>query len=107
MSWGLSKAGERGGGKAIALPVLFLAVLAGYAGYRAPQVPQDRDPGSFRISVDVALVVLHATVTDRQGGLVSDLAEPDFQVYEDGVSQRIRLFRNEDVPVTAGLVVQP
>jgi VWFA-related protein len=37
--------------------------------------------------------------------LVSDLAEPDFEVYEDGVSQRIRLFRNEDVPVTVGLVV--
>ena len=105
MSWGLSKAGERGGGKAIALPVLFLVVLAGHAGYRAPQVPQDRDSGSFQISVDVALVVLHATVTDRQGGLVSDLAEPDFEVYENGVSQSIRLFKNEDVPVTVGLVI--
>src|SRR5271157_4890840 len=105
MSGGLSKAGERGGGKAIALPVLLLVVLAGYAGYRAPQQQRDRDPGSFRISVDVSLVVLHATVTDRQGGLVSDLAEPDFEVHEDGVPQRIRLFKNEDVPVTVGLVV--
>src|SRR5271157_5610774 len=105
MSGGLSKAGERGGGKAIALPVLLLVVLAGYAGYRAPQQQRDRDPGSFRISVDVSLVVLHATVTDRQGGLVSDLAEPDFEVHEDGVPQRIRLFSNEDIPVTVGLVV--
>jgi VWFA-related protein len=105
MSWGLSKAGERGGGKAIALPVLFLVVLAGHAGYRAPQQQQDSDPESFRISVDVSLVVLHATVTDRQGGLVTDLSEPDFEVHEDGVPQRIRLFKNEDVPVTVGLVV--
>jgi VWFA-related protein len=55
--------------------------------------------------VDVSLVVMHATVTDRQGGFVSDLAGPNFEVYEDGVPQSIRLFKNEDVPVTVGLVV--
>jgi VWFA-related protein len=55
--------------------------------------------------VDVALVVLHATVSDRQGGFVSDLDERNFVVYEDGVPQRIRLFGNEDIPVTVGLVV--
>ncbi len=55
--------------------------------------------------MDVDLVVLHATVSDRQGGFVSDLSEKDFVVYEDGVPQHIRLFTNEDIPVTAGLVV--
>jgi VWFA-related protein len=55
--------------------------------------------------VDVDLVVLHATVSDRQGGFVSDLGERNFEVYEDGVPQPIRLFQNEDVPVTVGLVV--
>jgi VWFA-related protein len=44
-------------------------------------------------------------VSDRQGGFVSDLGERDFEVYEDGVPQSIRLFSNEDVPVTVGLVV--
>jgi VWFA-related protein len=44
-------------------------------------------------------------VTDRQGGFVSDVGEQGFEVYEDGVRQRIRLFKNEDVPVTVGLVV--
>lgn len=101
----LSRAGERGVAKAIALPVLLLVVLAGYAGPQAPPAGQDRASGSFRISVDVALVVLHATVTDRQGGFVSNLGEQDFEVYENGVPQRIRLFRNEDIPVTVGLVV--
>ncbi len=91
--------------KATALPAFFLVVLAGYAGYRAPPAPQDRDSGSFRIAVDVDLVVLHATVCDRHGGFVSDLGEKDFEVDEDGVPQSIRLFRNEDVPVTAGLIV--
>ena len=32
-------------------------------------------------------------------------AQQDFQVYENGVLQQIKLFKHEDVPVTAGLVV--
>ena len=91
--------------KAVALPAFFLVVLAGYPGYPAPPAPQDRNPESLRISVNVDLVVLHATVSDRRGGFVSDLGERDFEVYEDGVPQPIRLFRNEDVPVTVGLIV--
>jgi len=78
-----------------ALPILFLFALLGHA---APQA-------SFRISVDVDLVVLHATVTDREGGFVSDLGQQSFEVYEDGAPQQIRLFKSEDVPVTVGLVV--
>jgi VWFA-related protein len=55
--------------------------------------------------VDVDLVVLHVTVADRQGGFVSDLGKHNFVVYEDGRPQPIKLFRNEDIPVTVGLVV--
>ncbi len=105
MRMGRSRAGERGVAKAIALPVLLLIVLAGYAEYQSPPASQEQDSESFRISVDVALMVLHATVSDRKGGFVSNLGEPDFVVYEDGVPQRIRLFQNEDTPVTVGLVV--
>jgi len=105
MRKGLWRAGERGVAKAIALPALLLIVLAGYAVHQPPPASQDQDSESFKISVDVAWVVLHATVSDRKGGFVSDLGEPDFVVYEDGVPQRIRLFRNEDTPVTVGLVV--
>jgi len=86
--------------------VLLLFGLAGYAGRQAtPATGQDRDPASFRISVDVALVVLPATVSDREGGFVPNLGARDFEIYENGVPQRIQLFRNEDVPVTVGLVV--
>jgi Ca-activated chloride channel homolog len=55
--------------------------------------------------VDVALVVLRATVSDPHGGFVSGLGKQDFEVYEDGRRQSIRIFRNEDVPVTVGLIV--
>ena len=91
-----SRRGERGVAKAVALLLFLLMVIL--VGYGAQQP-------AFRISVDVDLVVLHATVTDRQGGFVSDLTEKGFEVYEDGVPQRIRLFKNEDIPVTVGLVI--
>ena len=50
-------------------------------------------------------MVLPATVTDRQGSLITDLGEQDFQVYENGVAQHIQLFKNEDIPVAVGLVI--
>jgi VWFA-related protein len=75
------------------------------AGQQPSAAAPERDPEPFRISMDVALVVLHATVIDRQGGFVSDLTQQDFEVLEDGKPQQIRVFTNEDVPVTVGLVV--
>jgi len=80
-------------------------VLVSYAGNQAQPAGQGPDAGSFRISVDVAPVVLHGTATDRQSSLVANLGEQDFEVYENGVPQQIRLFVNEDVPVTVGLVI--
>jgi VWFA-related protein len=81
---------------AATLPLL---LLAGFAGGVQPQDP------AFRISVDVDLVVLQATVRDGNGQFASELREQDFAVYEDGVRQSIRLFRHEDIPVTVGLVI--
>ncbi|MDR3719318.1 MAG: VWA domain-containing protein [Bryobacteraceae bacterium] len=92
-------------GNVNALPLFFVIVMAAYASQQPPLAAPDRDPEPFRISMDVALVVLHATVIDRQGGFVSDLNRQDFEVFEDGKPQEIRVFTNEDVPVTAGLVV--
>jgi VWFA-related protein len=58
-----------------------------------------------QISVNVDLVVLNPVVRERNGQFASDLREPDFAVYEDGVRQSIKIFHHEDVPVTVGLVV--
>ena len=57
------------------------------------------------ISVDVNLVVLHATVRDRKGNFVSGLGKGDFHVWEDGRLQTIELFKHEDMPVSLGLIV--
>jgi VWFA-related protein len=53
----------------------------------------------------VNLVVLPVVVRDRQSHFVSGLEASNFQVREDGHPQTITLFRNEDIPVTVGLVV--
>lgn len=65
----------------------------------------EQAPQQYRLSVDVDLVVLNATVRDRTGQFVGDLREGNFEVYQDGVRESIRLFRHEDVPVTVGLVI--
>ena len=57
------------------------------------------------ISREVDLVVLPVIVKDRNGRFVSGLTAKYFQVYEDGKLQEIALFRQEDIPVTVGLVV--
>ena len=59
----------------------------------------------FSIHKDVDLVVLPVTVTDRNGQFVSGLDQGNFHAYEDGKPQEITLFRHEDIPVAAGLVV--
>jgi Ca-activated chloride channel homolog len=90
----------------VSLGVVWLAFVATAlptpAGQQAVPSANDEVP---RISVDVDLVELHATVTDRHGHLVTDLTQDNFQVYENGLPQQIRVFRHEDVPVAAGLVI--
>lgn len=85
----------------IILATFFVVALAGRAEPQSESTAAD----SLRISVDVNLVVLQATVRDRGGHLVSDLRQRDFEVYEDGARQTISLFQHEDVPVTVGLVI--
>jgi Ca-activated chloride channel family protein len=54
---------------------------------------------------DTRLVVLHASVVDRNGKLLTNLPRSAFRVYEDNVEQQIKIFRREDVPVSMGLVI--
>lgn len=62
-------------------------------------------PQSPVITREVRLVVLPVTVRDRAGRFVSGLKASNFRVFEDGQIQQITLFRDQDVPVTVGLVV--
>jgi VWFA-related protein len=54
---------------------------------------------------ETRLVVVHATVKNARGELVTDLDRAAFTVYENGRRQPITLFRRDDVPVSLGLVI--
>jgi len=78
----------------------WLLVLAGLAG---PLAAQDPPPTVFRS--DSRLVVLHATVLDADGRLVTNLPQSAFHVLENGVEQEVKVFRREDAAVSIGLVI--
>jgi len=59
----------------------------------------------FTLRVQSEEVNLPATVVDRKQHLVTTLAQADFVVYEDGQPQKITLFRQEDVPVSIGILI--
>jgi VWFA-related protein len=63
------------------------------------------DQGPAVFSSDSRLVVLHATVVDKSGKLVTNLPQSAFQVYEDGKLQPVKVFKREDVPVSMGIIV--
>jgi len=88
----------------LGIAAILLTMPGFHAGSQTAPADKQQDP-AYRLSVDVNLVVLHATVRDRQGEFAADLREQDFEVYEGGVPQHIRLFQHEDIPVTVGLVV--
>jgi VWFA-related protein len=74
------------------LAALLLLPAAGVAGQ-----------GVFRS--EARLVVLHATVTNGRGELVTNLDERAFAVFEDGKRQSIAVFRRDDIPVSVGLLI--
>ena len=62
-------------------------------------------PQSPAFRAETRLVVLHATVRNARGELVTDLERSAFTVFEDGKRQPIALFRHDDIPVSLGLLI--
>lgn len=66
---------------------------------------RDTLPPQAALSETTKLVVVPVSVTDGSGHFVLGLKQSNFQVYEDGKPQEIVIFRDTDVPVTVGIVV--
>jgi Ca-activated chloride channel family protein len=92
-------------GEAARMSARTATIVAAFATLLCPAAQIEPAPASFRIAVDVNLVVLPIAVHDRRGHYVPQLHEQDFEVYEDRLPQRIKLFRHEDIPVIAGLLI--
>lgn len=70
----------------------------------APEGGAD-DSGRFVFKKQVQEVVLHATVVDEGGRLVTGLDRGAFTVFVNGKPEPITSFRREDVPVALGIVI--
>ncbi len=81
---------------------LLLCIFLSLSAQETPKKSKDSD---FTLSVDVNLVLLHVSVFDDKDKLITDLKKEDFSVFEDKVQQDVSLFRQEDVPVSLGLVI--
>lgn len=54
---------------------------------------------------ETRLVVIHATVRNARGALVTNLEREAFTVYENDTPQPITVFRRDDIPVSLGLLI--
>ncbi|HWS88751.1 MAG TPA: VWA domain-containing protein [Pyrinomonadaceae bacterium] len=75
-----------------------------------PDAPQQDESGQEVnpeevVTIDASLVNLHVRVVDRNNHPISDVAEADFRVTENGVPQQVQFVTREEVPITYGLVV--
>jgi Ca-activated chloride channel family protein len=98
----------------VAAPAALAAALALAAPAAAQREMQRRNPpqqqddipqGGDEIKLDTNLVVLDVSVVDRANRPVFDLPEDRFQVFEDGVPQKIGFFKKEQTPVSLALAI--
>ena len=55
--------------------------------------------------VNTELVVLNATVLDKNGKFVPGLKRTDFQIFEDGAEQKLASFTAEETPFAAAILL--
>lgn len=84
---------------------LLLTLSLSLSGFTFAQQQPPLPPQQGRIVVPVDLVVLHTTVLNERGHVVTDLPRNAFRVFENRVEQELKEFRREDIPVTVGLVI--
>ncbi|MGA3292581.1 MAG: VWA domain-containing protein [Candidatus Acidiferrales bacterium] len=85
---------------------LFAVALAGPLLFAGGTLHGQQQQQQAKISVDVKLVTVYATVRDKHGKIVPTLNKEDFTLDEDGRPQTISHFvRDSDLPLTLGLLV--
>jgi Ca-activated chloride channel family protein len=83
-------------------PLLVSAAAAAALRLAAAQTPQPPQV-PFRAGVDV--VSLNVTVTDGTARYITDLAQDDFNVFEDGVKQDVTFFSRTNLPIALALLI--
>jgi VWFA-related protein len=82
------------------LPIPLVLLAAASLAFSQSDKSQD-----YNLLVDVELVQLPVSVVDKDGFPVRGLQPEHFAVYEDKVQQDISLFKQEDIPLSVGLLI--
>jgi VWFA-related protein len=85
------------------LAVLLLAAAAA-ATAPTPLGAQARQQAPV-FGTGIEVINLSLSVTDGRNNFVTDLAQRDFAVFEDGIRQELTLFTHEDLPISMVLLV--
>jgi Ca-activated chloride channel family protein len=78
-------------------------VVAAAALAPAQQQPATPQAPAFRAGVEI--VSLNVTVSDATTRYITDLEQPDFQVFEDGVLQDVTFFTKANLPIALALLI--
>ena len=70
-----------------------------------PAQSKDGNDDTFQLNVDVQIVEIPVSVTNKDGAIINDLSRSSFQIFEDKVQQVIKEFKHEDIPLSVGLVI--
>jgi Ca-activated chloride channel homolog len=76
--------------------IIFVAALP-------PVCAQDQNSGVIHVNVN--LVMVDATVKTKSGAILSNLKKEDFDLREDGASQKIEVFSRDELPLSVALVL--
>lgn len=72
----------------------------------SPANQQDNSPSQQPLKVQTTVVNVFATVRDKHNGIISELTQNDFKIYEDGQEQKVAFFSKEvNMPITLGLLI--
>lgn len=78
----------------------------GQPSQQPPQQQQDDQAQAPTFKVNVNVVNLYFNVKDKHGALIPDLKKEDFQVFEEGATQKIKYFNvNSEQPLTLGILI--
>jgi VWFA-related protein len=82
---------------------LSIAVLAAAIGLHPRAGEAQIQPPTFGTGIEI--INLNLSVTDPADNYVTDLLQPDFAVYEDGIRQELSLFTHENLPISMVIMV--
>ncbi len=72
---------------------------------KPPATQQSEQDDTPTFKAETNLVVLHASVFDKSGKLLTNIPQSAFHVFEGKDEQPIKNFRREDVPVSMGIII--